>query len=509
MLLRASIDAPTRAFFALLVGIVALRIAGLAFSPLELHFDEAQYWLWSRELEWGYISKPPLIAWMIAASTALFGDAEWAVRVASPVAHGLGAVAIYALSRRIYGATAALWTGALWLTIPAVWVSSAIMSTDALVLPLWSAALYALWRLSETRSWFWASVLGLALGFGALAKYAMLFFVPCAGLVAILVAPVRRAILSKQGALATAIGVIVLAPNLTWNALNRFATVAHTAANANLGADLVHPKEFFEFLASQAGVVGPVLFLALIWRFWDAARRPGRLRDEDKFLLAFIIPPLLVILTQALISRAHANWAAAAYPAAVIWLVGRLVASLNGRRVLIAGLATQLAAGAFVLAIGLRPELGDAAGLSDSLKRIRGWRQTTLAVADRARSENADVVLVDHRALYFELAYYGRDLDLPPVRMWLLHAAPRNHAEAQGPMRPEDGVRALVVHSVPSYTPLIETDFLSTASLDSVSIPLGGGEKRDLTFAIGRRFDPAPRDKAFAARVEAARMSAN
>ena len=506
---RASADAPARAFLILLVGLLALRIGALALSPLELHFDEAQYWLWSRKLEWGYFSKPPLIAWAIAATTAVFGNAEWAVRLAAPIAHALGAAAIYALAQRVYGATAALWTGVLWLTIPAVWVSSAIMSTDALVLPLWSLALYALWRLAETRSWGWAAALGVALGLGALAKYAMLYFPLCAALAAVMVRPVRKAVLSAQGALAGVIGLAILTPNLVWNAQHKFATVAHTAANAHLSSDFLHPKEFFEFLESQAGVVGPILFLALIWRFWDAARRPSRLRDEDRFLLAFIIPPLVVILAQALISRAHANWAAAAYPAAIIWIVGRLVASLNGRRMLIGALATQLIIGAFFVAVGVSPRFADSIGLSDALKRARGWRETTLAIAERARDTGAETVLVDHRSLYVELAYYGRDLSLPKIRMWLLRAAPRNHAEAEGPMRSEDGARALIVSAVPSYTPLIASDFLRTTPLDDVTIPLGGDEKRDLSFSMGYRFNPVPRDKTFEARVEAVRVRAN
>jgi len=43
-------------------------------SPLGLHGDEAQYWAWSQNLDWGYFSKPPLIAWVIALPTSLFGN---------------------------------------------------------------------------------------------------------------------------------------------------------------------------------------------------------------------------------------------------------------------------------------------------------------------------------------------------------------------------------------------------------------------------------------------------
>lgn len=40
------------------------RVALLPFDRTDLFVDEAQYWLWGRELAWGYFSKPPLIGWI-------------------------------------------------------------------------------------------------------------------------------------------------------------------------------------------------------------------------------------------------------------------------------------------------------------------------------------------------------------------------------------------------------------------------------------------------------------
>ena len=40
---------------------------------LELHFDEAYYWLYSRNLDWGYFDHPPMVAALIFAGTKLFG----------------------------------------------------------------------------------------------------------------------------------------------------------------------------------------------------------------------------------------------------------------------------------------------------------------------------------------------------------------------------------------------------------------------------------------------------
>ena len=49
----------------ILIIITILRIYSLYVSPIELSVDEAQYWHWSRNIDFGYFTKPPLIAWLI------------------------------------------------------------------------------------------------------------------------------------------------------------------------------------------------------------------------------------------------------------------------------------------------------------------------------------------------------------------------------------------------------------------------------------------------------------
>jgi hypothetical protein len=57
----------------------------LHFSDVDLFFDESQYWSWSRELAFGYFSKPPLLAWLIAAAERVCGDSEACIRAPAPL----------------------------------------------------------------------------------------------------------------------------------------------------------------------------------------------------------------------------------------------------------------------------------------------------------------------------------------------------------------------------------------------------------------------------------------
>src|SRR3990172_5724440 len=79
----------------LLIAITALRIVALAANGTDLFVDQAQYWAWSRDLAFGYYSKPPLIAWIISGSTAVCGDGEFCVRLPSPLIHGLTSILVY------------------------------------------------------------------------------------------------------------------------------------------------------------------------------------------------------------------------------------------------------------------------------------------------------------------------------------------------------------------------------------------------------------------------------
>ena len=61
---------------AFLLALLAVRLIANIYARTELVFKEGQYWSWSRELAFGYFSKPPLLAWLIRGVTELCGNGE-------------------------------------------------------------------------------------------------------------------------------------------------------------------------------------------------------------------------------------------------------------------------------------------------------------------------------------------------------------------------------------------------------------------------------------------------
>lgn len=502
---------PARPVVLLVVAVVLVttaRVITLVTSPLDLHGDEAQYWDWAQSFAFGYYSKPPMIAWAIGLTTSLFGDAPWAVRVFSPFTHAVATMLLFALGSRMYGPWAGFWAGLMWLLLPAVWLSTLIASTDALLLPLWALALLAGWRLLETGRFYWAFVLGLAIGLGALAKYAMMYFPIGLGLLLVLSRDARVVLLSWRGLVVLGTAAVVLAPNLAWNAANNFATVSHTVDNANLRGELFNPDELLSFLVDQFAVIGPVLFLALWVVLFGLARQGASINPRDRYLVAFILPPLLAIMVQALISRAHANWAVAAYPAAVVLLAGHLSQGSGGRLALRGSAVLHAALGAAVLTVAIAPTLADAIGGSNWIKRVRGWQATAEAVrAEVAKAPAAapyTALVTDNRLMFFQLRYQLReDLargTIPPVRIWLLRSTAGNHAEATAPLTAAETGRVLIVAEGDRHLTFLDGDFPVFNPLEPVSIPLGD-RQRELRFVDAASYAPVPRDRAFLERV--------
>ncbi len=485
---------------ALVIGLVVLvRLAMVIATPLEIGPDEAQYWRWSRTLDFGYYSKPPLIAWLIAASTAIFGNAEWAIRFFSPILHGLAAFLLFLLGKQAFDARIGAWSAAIYLLMPGVFLSSAVMSTDAVLLPAWSAAIWLLWRMRDRPSLINGALAGAAIGLAMLAKYAALYLYLGAVLAALFDRDMRKAILSPSGLAALAASVVVLAPNLIWNALNGFATVSHTADNANLSEAGFNPTHIVSFLGDQMAVFGPVTLIALFLGFAIlAGRGPDRaIATREIWLLCFILPPLLVILGQEIMSRAHANWAATAYPASSVLLaswIGRSFGKAKVFPVIWTGVILNTAIGLIFAVLSVAPQLGDAIGADNAFKRVRGWEQTARDLGQRAQQLNATALMFDEREVWHGVDYYGRNLQgLPPVRAWRVGDHPRSHAEEVGTMQAGEDGRVLIASKHPEDRPRIRADFDTIQDLGWLKIPLGPRKTLDLKLYLASGYHPLPR----------------
>jgi hypothetical protein len=405
-------------------GFTVLRLCFLGRSGLGLDFEEAQYWLWAQTPAWGYWSKPPMVAWLIAATTGIWGDTEPAIRLASPILHGATALAIGALGTTVAGPAVGFWSAVFYVTLPGVALSSILMTTDVPLMLFWTLTLLAFARLLETDRWPWAAACGIALGAGVLSKYTMLLFVPSA---MIYLALSGRRLRLRRVMLAGAIVALVVSPNVAWNLFHQLGTVRHALSRAQPGVSSFWPGEPLQFLLMQFVVFGPGpcgWLFARELRFW---RPPAD--DRRLFLGAFTVPPLAVALIISVVARANGNWAAPAYAAGTVLVVWQCLRA-GGVRLLMPGLSINVTLGLLLYAgLAALPALPLPGGQVVPVRaRLRGWDELGRRVAARASALGDATVLADLRELLAVAAYYGR---VPAARLveWNPSGVSHSHFE--------------------------------------------------------------------------------
>ncbi|MGR3757362.1 MAG: ArnT family glycosyltransferase [Tranquillimonas sp.] len=434
-----SLSASRRAL--LIVAAVTLaRIAVLAVLPLDLWVDEAQYWLWGQHPDWGYFSKPPLIGWTIGAFTWLFGDSLFAIRLPGPLFHGATALILGRLAGDLFGPRAGLWTAAAYVTLPMAALGSVIISTDTILAPFYAGALLAWHRLAQRGGAGWALTTGALLGLAFLAKYAALYFLPGAVLAAAL-APGWR-VRWRDAALVGGAFALVAAPNLLWNLANDLTTLAHTAQNMDWDADEggLDWDGLAEFVAAQFAVIGPVFFAALVAM---PLRRPG---TDMTALLCHAWAVLAIVMVQAVVSGANANWGVVAYFAGTAAFMSWLMA--NHRRSGRFGLALNAAVSLLIPALFLAPLALTRPSGRAYLERYAGRSEMSGRIVALAQDAQAGTVITRDRGVLADLFYSGRDSGLtfrsvPPA------GAPGDYYQQRFAAGAGDAFPALYVDDVP------------------------------------------------------------
>src|SRR5467141_481274 len=165
----------TKAVWFFVLGLTAMRL--ILLGTTDLTFDEAHYWMWSERLAPSYFSKGPGIAFAIRASTAIFGATEFGVRFWSPILAAGTSLFLFYLGRRLFTESVGFWTVIAFNVTPIFNVGAFVMTTDALSIFLWMAAMFTFWLAVEKSprfSFYWP-LTGLLIGFGFLSRYTNAF----------------------------------------------------------------------------------------------------------------------------------------------------------------------------------------------------------------------------------------------------------------------------------------------------------------------------------------------
>jgi hypothetical protein len=317
--------------------------------------DEAEYWSWSRRLDWSYYTRGPLIAWVIRLGTEAFGRLSLAItdslmfaaRLPAVLLGGLTAWGIFRLAELTTGSRRAGMFAALLLpAVPVFAIGGVIITSDTPLVCCWTWG--AVWALRAIRSddlrlWLLAGVIG---ALGVLAKYSVLALPAAIGLY-LLLSPRDRRHLIRPGfwTMAGLTVVLGLTPIVAWNAAHGWAGAGQLADRVGLSdrATWGSLGPVLTFLGAEAAVLGGVWWVAGIAALAAAIRDvrgksdPSSTdagRDGNLYLLCLWGVIWCACLAASVLGETEANWMAPGYVSLIV-LIGRRMGDIfagGGRR---------------------------------------------------------------------------------------------------------------------------------------------------------------------------------
>jgi len=450
----------------LALALVAVKAVLTRAAGVELHYDEAQYWEWSRQLDWSYYSKGPLVAWLIALSESLFGHGEWQVRLPAWLAHGALLAVVFHFARDVWQSRAAAWW-AVWLTLftPLYFTLGLVMTTDIWLFLCWTWGLWAVYRaliFERPRAWF---EVGAAVGLGALTKLSI-GLLPAAVGIAVLLHPRWRAHLKLPqlwGGLL--LMLIIMSPVLAWNATHDWVMFRHEGGHVGRADWSV--LRALSFLLEQAVALSPVVVLIALPLVWRPPKESG-----PRLIWGLSLAWLAFFVFKALGAKVQVNWPAASYIGLLILFAGHIPAlAAWQRRALFGGFALALAlmfVAYFPYALGLH---------QDPFKDTKAWRAPVTALG--AQTPPVQFILTPNYKLAAEVAFYWPDY--LPVYVAGDSARRFNQHDLWPSIAREAGRDGLWVSTSPEAPPELTQAFAHCTSLPAVpAITPDGGTLRTL-----------------------------
>ena len=392
----------------ILITITLARIFALTLSPIELSVDEAQYWHWSLTPDFGYFTKPPMIAWVIGLSTSLFGNEEWAIRLCSPIFHFFISILLWITSQSIFGLRSGKIAALIWIFTPIAALGSFIISSDTPLLLFWSLALLFIFKLFKNEFFLYAVFTGLALGLAFLSKYAALYFLVLF-IIWWIIYDRGNNINTKNLFLLVSTSFIISSSNIYWNYLNDFVTVSHTVSNADLKNIILNDNNVIEFLSSQLLVFGPIIFLLYIFIVFDSF-----VKNKILSLLALLSLPIIILITiQSFLKIANANWAVSAYIAATLILSAYVV--VHNKRYLRfffkIGMFLNICISLFILNVTITGSFKPFELKSNPLRKNLGFESHAKKIKEIVIANSISSVVFENRSDIARFNYYLNRFD--------------------------------------------------------------------------------------------------
>jgi hypothetical protein len=239
---------------------IKILIHLLTNTNYELHRDAFLYLAQGEHLAWGYLSVPPMNAFLSKILRFITGDSTFAVRLFPTLIGGVSVIFINLTVREMGGRKWAMILASLaFIFSPAFLRSNMLFQPVSLNQLFWLISFYMIIRLVNTqdqRYWIYLSI-NFALGF--LTKYSIVFLA-IGFFFGLILTPHRKLLWSWYLLYGMILGLIIISPNIIWQHQNSWPIIYHMEMLRQY--HLVN-VELSDFLIAQLIMNLPVLFFWL------------------------------------------------------------------------------------------------------------------------------------------------------------------------------------------------------------------------------------------------------
>jgi 4-amino-4-deoxy-L-arabinose transferase-like glycosyltransferase len=394
-------------FLTLILGGRLMVAALLPLSP-----QEAYYWVFSLHPAWSYFDHPPLTAYVIGFFTYFLGDQAVVIRLGALLfSLGFSLLAFF-LGRELFDARVGFWTGMISTLLPSYAITALIITPDSPLVFFWTLSAYLTLKAVQNDRYGFHLLSGLSLGLALLSKYTAVLF-PASLLLFLLFSPAQRHHLKRWELYGGwVLAALLFSPVIIWNAGHDWASFAFQSTDRARELGKFSPGDLGAFLATQAGVVTPLVFAGMAVTLGLAVKRFFRRPSWKENYLLFLSLPMIGLFTLVATREwVKMNWLIPAYLPLIILMMRYYQERIFGWKWVYRGMAawTWVTVGLFFILLHLWPFVPQIK-VSGSMDSLTGWRELAdhLKKVQKERSPNQPSFILawGHKTaseLWFEL----------------------------------------------------------------------------------------------------------
>ncbi len=249
---------------------LVLNVLQAAFTRLDP--DEAYYWMYAKQLDWGYFDHPPAVAFLIQLSSSLFPD-ELGVRLGVILLQIGSFYGFWLLLGKPKTYPQVLTLVLLLAAMPMLQIFGFVATPDAPLLFCGVWFFYFYQKFLEKESWVNTVLLSICMAALLYSKYhgiLLIFFTLVSNL---------RLLLRPKFYVAAVVGALLFFPHLYWQYLHQFPSVRYHLVEREDPFEWKHP---ITYVLNQFVIFNPFIFPMALF----ALRRQ---RDKGKMYRAYLV----------------------------------------------------------------------------------------------------------------------------------------------------------------------------------------------------------------------------